>query len=237
MQEFIHGSGILLLYFALAASAALILRRLIRIPDELFRKLLHFILQASYILFISAFQTWWISSLFGMLIVAVAYPIFLWMGRYPGFSSFVNERKKGEFKNSLILAFVMLSVCNAVCWGWLGDKYFVLACMYAWGIGDGFAALIGKRYGRHKIKMRFADPHKSLEGSAAMLITSALSVLLVLLIHGHAGPAACIVVPLAGAGIATLTEMVTPNGLDTITCPAAAMLVMIPLMKLLGGFS
>ncbi len=236
MQEFFRGVGITCLYFLVVAAPLLVLRKLIRVPDELFRKLLHFVLQVSYIFFAFAFETWWQSALFGFLIVLVAYPAFMLLGRLESFSAFVNERKAGEFKVSLVLAFAMLAVCNAVCWGWLGDRCFALACMYAWGIGDGFAALVGKRFGKHHIKLKFADQRKTVEGSLAMFLTSTTSVAAVLLAHGHAGVWACILVPVAGAGAATFVEMITPNGMDTVTCPAAAMAVMIPLMFLLGGF-
>ena len=110
MQEFIRGTGIVCLYYALAASTAFVSRKLIRIPDELFRKILHFILQISYIFIAAAFETWWLSVLFGFLIVAIAFPIFTLLGHTAGFSSFVNERKAGEFRISLILAFVMLGI-------------------------------------------------------------------------------------------------------------------------------
>ena len=160
----------------------------------------------------------------------------MFLDRTSSFSSFVNERKAGEFKSSLVLAFTMLAICNAICWGWLNDRYFGLACIYAWGIGDGFAALIGKRYGKHKIRFKYADHHKSIEGSLGMFITSALSVAIVLLVHGHAGFWAMLIIPIAGAAVSTFVEMCTPNGMDTVTCPLAAISVMIPLMFLLGGF-
>lgn len=236
MGEFLRGAGIVCIYFAIAASTMFTLRKLIRIPDELFRKILHFILQISYLFFAYAFDTWWMSALLGFIIVAIAYPIFTILGKTDTFSAFVNERKRGEFRTSLIFAFVMLAICNAVCWGWLQDKYFGIACMYAWGIGDAFAALIGKRFGKHKIRFKYADPNKSLEGSLAMFVTSALAVALVLLFHGHAGMPAYVLVPVAGAAAATIVELYTPNGMDTLTCPLAAMVVMIPIMLLSGGF-
>lgn len=236
MQSFLQGSGILCLYFIVAATTFFLLRKLTRFPDELFRKCLHYILQVSYILFFFCYDVWWQAAILGFLIIAIAYPAFQWCGRFPAFSSFVNERKQGEFKNSLVLAFVMLAICAAVCWGILGDRHLGLACMYAWGIGDGFAALIGKRFGRHKIRMRFADPHKSVEGSAAMLVTSFTAAFLVLYSHGHLSLVGAVVIALAGSATATLTELVTHNGLDTITCPLAAMSVMIPLMYVFGGF-
>lgn len=237
MQEFLHGAGVVCIYFAVAASAALLARKLIKIPDEIFRKTLHFILLFSYIPFAFAFETWWCSVLLTVLLELLIYPALALAERLPMFSSFVTERKHGEFKQSMLLAFTMLAVCNTVCWGLLGDQYLGLACMYAWGVGDAFAALIGKRFGKHRITWKYADKHKSVEGSAAMFLTSAIAVASVLLAHDHLTLPAYIVIPAAGAAVSTLVEMVTKDGRDTIYCPTAAMLVMLPLMALFGGFA
>ena len=59
MQELISGIWALLLYFVIAAGTALTCRVLIRIPDELFRKILHCILLGSLIVFVFCFSTWW----------------------------------------------------------------------------------------------------------------------------------------------------------------------------------
>jgi len=236
LQEFLHGAGVVCLYFVIAASSALLLRRLIRIEDEVFRKTLHTILLGSYIPFVFAFDTWWLSVLLTLALEVLIYPALALAERLPMFSAFVTERKTGEFKRSLLLAFTMLAVCNTVCWGLLGDAYLGLASMYAWGVGDACAALVGKRFGKHKIRWKYADPHKSLEGSAAMFVSSAIAVLCVLLAHHHLSPAAYIVMPAAGAAVAAVVEMVTPDGMDTVTCPSAAMLVLIGLMALFGGF-
>lgn len=236
MQELIHGAGQVCLYFIIAASSMLLLRWLIKIPDELFRKVLHSILLVSYIPFAFAFHTWWRSVLLTVILEILIYPALALAERIPKYSTFINERKHGELKQSLILAFTMLAVCNTVCWGLLGDKYLGLACMYAWGVGDAFAALVGKKYGKHKIRWKYADNRKSYEGSAAMFLTSALAIACVLLAHNHLNTAAYIIIPIAGAGVATLVELVTPGGMDTVTCPTAAMAVMIPLVALFGGF-
>lgn len=237
LQELWRGTMAVCIYFLIAASTMLTIRRLTRIPDELFRKALHFVLLASYIPFVFAFETWWLPVLLALALEILIYPALALAERLPSFSSFVNERKKGEFKHSLLLAFTMLAVCIAVCWGWLGDRHLILACMYAWGVGDAFAALFGKAFGKHKIRLRFADPHKSMEGSAAMFFSSASSILIVLLCRGHLPLAAYGVIPLAGAAAATLVELVTPNGMDTVTCPTAAMLIILPLTALFGGFA
>lgn len=237
MQDFLNGTGAVCAYFAFAASTAMIARWLIRIPDEVFRKTLHFILLFSYIPFAFAFEVWWHSVLLAVLLEIIIFPILALAERLPRFSSFVTERRHGEFKQSLLLAFTMLAVCNTVCWGILGDSYLGLACMYAWGVGDAFAALVGKRFGKHKITWKYADHHKSVEGSAAMFVTSAIAVACVLLAHNHLPVLAYILIPAAGAAVSTLVEMVTKDGRDTVYCPVAAMLVMIPLMALFGGFA
>ena len=43
MQELMHGFAVMSIYFAVAATIALTSRLLIKIPDEIFRKTLHFI--------------------------------------------------------------------------------------------------------------------------------------------------------------------------------------------------
>lgn len=237
MQAFLHGAGNVCIYFVVAASVALCSRKLIKIPDELFRKALHFILLFSYIPFAFSFEIWWHSVLLTLILELLIYPALALAERLPMFSSFVTERKHGEFKQSMLLAFTMLAICNTVCWGILGDQYLGLACMYAWGVGDAFAALVGKQFGKHKITWKYADGRKSIEGSAAMFITSAIAVAAVLLAHNHLTLPAYIIIPIAGAGVSTLVEMVTKDGRDTVYCPMAAMLVIIPLMTLFGGFA
>ena len=44
MQEFLYGTGITVLYIIIAAGIMLFARMFFTIPDELFRKILHFIL-------------------------------------------------------------------------------------------------------------------------------------------------------------------------------------------------
>lgn len=236
MQEFFRGAVIVMAYFAIAASSALALRSVIRIPDEIFRKILHFILLISYLVNAHVFDIWWHSVLLTVALEILIYPILACAEHFPQFSAFVTERKAGELKSSLLLAFSMLALCNTVCWGILEDKYFGIACMYAWGVGDAFAALFGKRFGRHKISWKYADHNKSIEGSAAMFLTSELAVLSILLLYEKLPLAGCLIISAAGAAVSTVTEMISRKGMDTVCCPVSAMVVMIPLMALFGGF-
>ncbi len=235
MKELIDGACAIGLYVIPAVSIMLIVRKLLKVPDELFRKILHFILLGAYIPFLFAFETWWISVGVAATLIIIIYPILLLAGHIPAFSSFVNERKKGEFKSSMILALGMMVLSICICWGWFGDRYLVLASIYAWGVGDAFAALIGKQFGKHKILWKFADHHKSIEGSMAMLLTSAISVFIVLRIRGGLDIVSCLIISVAAALVCTFAELCTNNGFDTVSCPTTAMAVIIPLVKILGG--
>ena len=235
MQAFLHGALVFALYVIPAASIMLIVRKSIRIPDELFRKILHFILLGAYFPFLFAFETWWMAAGLAAALIVILYPVLALAGKIPAFSSFVNERKKGEFKSSMVLALLTMVMSISVCWGIFGDKLLTMACVYAWGVGDAFAALVGKRFGRHKIKLSFADPRKSWEGSGAMFLSAVISVLAVLLVRGGLGIGSCVLISLLAAVATTFVELITKDGLDTITCPAVAMAVVIPLTMLLGG--
>ena len=235
MQEYLHGAYIFVLYLSPMAVIMLAARKFLKIPDELFRKILHFILLGAYYPFLFAFETWWISAGFAASLIVILYPVLALAGKLPFFSAFVNERKKGEFKSSMVLALLTMVMSISICWGFFGDKLLTLACVYAWGVGDAFAALIGKQFGKHKIKLPMADPRKSWEGSAAMFLSAVISVLAVLLVRGGLGFGACLMIALLAALATTYVELITKDGLDTITCPAVAMMVIIPLIKILGG--
>ena len=236
MQVFLQGTGMVMLYIVIMACSALVARKYIKIPDELFRKILHFILLGAYIPLITSFEIWWMATCLAILLIIALYPLLTLAEKLPAFASFINQRKGGEIRNSMILALSVMALSTAVCWGIFGDRYLVLACVYAWGVGDAFAALIGKQFGKHKIKMRFADHKKSVEGSAAFLITSAIAVWIVLTVRGGIGAFGCLVIALAAATVAMFVELCTKDGYDTFTCPAAAMAVILPLIHLFGGY-
>ena len=234
MEAFGYGSGITLLYIIIAAGTMVPLRKLFTIPDELFRKILHFVLLGAYIPLVFAFEAWWMATVFALSLIIVLFPALFFAEKIPMFSSFVNERKGGEFKSSMVLAVGMMAFSTAICWGLFGDKYLVLASIYAWGVGDALAALVGKRFGKHKIKWKIADSKKSYEGSLAMFVCALVSVFTVLFIRGGISHPLCLGIAALAATVCTLSELCARGGLDTVICPCAAMIVIIPTVMLLG---
>ena len=127
MHPVLYGTRITMLYILIAAGSIFLARKLFRIPDELFRKMLHFVLLGAYIPLVFAFDAWWMAAVFAASLIVILFPALSVAGRIPLFSAFVNERKKGEFKSSMVLAVGMMVFSVTVCWGLFADRYLVLA--------------------------------------------------------------------------------------------------------------
>ena len=58
----------------------------------------------AYIPLLWGFKLWWHAIIFVAALAVLLYPALYFGGKIPKFSEFVNERKGGEFKNSMLLA-------------------------------------------------------------------------------------------------------------------------------------
>lgn len=225
----------LLAYFIIAASSALVLRKLVKIPKELFRKLLHFILLGSAPLLLYAFSSWQNAVLGSALFAIIVYPALALAERIEGYSRLFVERESGEIKRSLMLVFGMISIVIFLCWGMLDAKYLALAVILSWGLGDAAAALIGKKYGRHHFKGKYIDEKKTFEGTFAMFVVSFFTVFFVLIVNVNLPLYGYFLIAAISSAVVSLVELSTKNGFDTLTCPAANLAIMIPLLYMCGG--
>lgn len=235
LQAIWSGVCTILIYFVALASGAIVLRRFLRIPNEVFRKLLHFILLGSLLVWMLAFPEWWMAAGTALVFAAAVYPLLKLAEHWQGYSAFVTERSAGELKRSLLVVFAMYALVAAICWGLLEEKLLALCSIYAWGFGDAAAALVGKRLGRHGLTGRHIQGRKSVEGSLAMFIVSFLAVLTLLVFRGGMRWYAYLVIAMIVAAVSAAVELFTRNGMDTITCPLAAMTALLPLVYVFGG--
>lgn len=224
----------LIFYFVMCASLALLLRIYVKPPNEVFRKMLHFILLGSSLVFLNAFENWYHAVLASLFFALIVYPILSVAEKLKNYSQLLVERKNGEIKKSLVLVFGMFALVIAISWGLIGAKYIALAVIFAWGFGDAAAALVGKKYGKRFIEGKFIDGKKTLEGSLAMFLVSFLMIFFILILNTSLPWYKNIIISLITAIVNSLVELHTKNGLDTITCPLSILLVMLPLLYLLG---
>lgn len=236
MYGFSQGSLCLLLYFIICVAVVFSIRLLFRIPTEVFRKLLHWVLLGSLAVWLWAFAQWQHALLAVVCFLVLVYPLLHWAEHHlAGYSRFVTERKQGELKQSFVLVFSMFALVVAVGWALCGDKNLCLAAICAWGPGDAAAALVGKRFGRHHLEGRHIEGRKSVEGTAAMACVSFAFVLPVLLCRGDLGVGLCLVAALVCAAVTAVTELYSLRGNDTFFCPVAALAVLLPFTLLTGG--
>ena len=115
MNSILLGTANLLIYFIIAISIAFPTRLLFTIPEEVFRKILHFILLGSFIVLIVSYPTWNVTAAVAIIFEILVYPILIFFERFKKYSEFTTERKPGELKKSLMLVYTMFAVVVAIC--------------------------------------------------------------------------------------------------------------------------
>ena len=199
---------------------------LFKIPGYIFRKLLHIVAFVSLVVMTINAGTWQAAAITSVVFALVVYPILTLFENTQFYDRLFVQKKKGEVKISLLLLFIMYAVLIAFCWGLLGKPYIAVAAILMWGVGDAAAAIVGIRFGKHKIKWRIADGKKTWEGTAAMFAFALVSGIVGLLCTGEVTLAQSIIYPIIAAPFAALTELVSKGGNDTVTVPVAVTLVM-----------
>lgn len=116
-------------------------------------------------------------------------------------------------------------VYYAISWTVLAYLFFEQLWLVGVGIlamsyGDGFASIIGSRFGRHSFQI-FRDK-KSLEGSLAMFSTTLPMLLVNILYYSLPFTLRVVADLILVCFAATIIEMLTPRGLDNLTVPIAA---------------
>ncbi|MFW5928537.1 MAG: diacylglycerol/polyprenol kinase family protein, partial [Thermoplasmatota archaeon] len=107
-------------------------------------------------------------------------------------------------------------VYYAISWTLLALLFFKDPVIIAVGIaamsfGDGFASLVGVKYGKRNYKV--SGDKKSIEGSTAMFIFTVLTIAISLIYYGELSFHNLIMIPIVGL-IATLVEGTAPKGID-----------------------
>ncbi|MEM6590677.1 MAG: diacylglycerol/polyprenol kinase family protein [Cyanobacteria bacterium P01_C01_bin.73] len=203
--------GIVAFWLALVGGSAEVLRRRVPSQPELVRKVVH--IGAGNVILLA----WWLqipawigisaSILFAAVsLVSYRYPVI------PGLDS-VGRKSLGTFFYA-----VSIGVLIAVFWSVQLPEYAVVGILVmTWG--DGMAALVGQRWGRHPY--RLWGINKSWEGSLTMAIASYWVCALVLLaVQGNIWQTWCVgaIVAATAAGLEAFSRL----GIDNLTVPIGA---------------
>ncbi len=206
------------------------------VKNELVRKTQHVAYSLSIFLLIKLFSSWYAAIFAASLLVAIGYPALLFLERSPRYKKFFVDRKKkgGELKLQLLLVNATFGLLIFIFWGLLDIKWLYIApvAIMAWGFGDAAAAVIGKAFGRRKIKNRCVHGPKTYAGTIAMGVVAFLAAFLTLFFYAGKSLPASLITAMVVAPVCAVVELFSPKGSDTITVPLAAASVILPLMLL-----
>jgi len=103
------------------------------------------------------------------------------------------------------------------------DMVVIAIAILAMSYGDGFASVIGLKFGKKKYNV-FGD-EKSYIGSFAMLVFTFITTVIALLYYGIEISNFTILVLLLISFVAAIVEGLTPKGLDNLTVPFIAVFI------------
>jgi phytol kinase len=204
--------GISFIYVFLALGIAEGLRRAFKWPVEFTRKVVHISV---------GMWAWGTAALFTNKWLALICPASFIVLNYISYKRGLFLAMESNDKSNLGTVYFPIAFVALILILFDESKFaFALSLMpLTWG--DSFAAIVGKRFGKHPYTV--FGSQRSIEGSAAMFIFSFFSTAIP--IYFHLLPALNWM-PFAFvlAAFATAIEMVSPRGLDNILIPASSML-------------
>ena len=228
LAQYLKLLGIYIGYIAAFASVLLAIRFTTKVPDYIFRKLLHFAAFTSILPLPLCTDIWWIAVAVEILFLIVVIAALHFFESFSFYKKLFVEKAKHEVLSSFIHLFVLMTALLAIFWGGFGaeHKYIAVAAIMAWGSGDAVAAIVGKNFGKHKLQGKMIEGVKSVEGSIGMAVTSFLCTLPVLLTMSNLPWYISLLFAVVIAPIASLTELFTRKGFDTVTVPFVSALIL-----------
>lgn len=224
LMEFLKVLAIYLGFIVTLAVILIIVRFTVRVPDYIFRKLLHFVAFTSILPLVLSTEIWWIAVAVEVFFLVIVIFALCFFERFSFYRELFVEKAKHEVLLSFIGLFSLMTVLIAVFWGGFGEEtlYIAVGSIMAWGPGDAVAAIVGRNWGRHKLQGAHIEGVKSVEGSVGMAVTSFLCLLPILLFMSPLPWYLSVGFALLISPVASLTELYTKGGWDTVTVPIAS---------------
>ena len=218
--------GKFVIFIIPCVAVLLIVKFFTKIPQFVFKKLLHLVALSCTTFMIISAENWQAVSLTSCLIAVLIYPILAILEKESWFNDLFVQKKPGEIKKSLLLLFFMFAAITVVAWGIFGKPHYAAAAILMWGTGDAAAALVGIPFGKHKVKLKPADGKKSWEGTAAMFSVSAICGFVFFLLYSDLGLLRTLISILVGAIAGAAAELFSPSEYDTVTVPVVILAVL-----------
>lgn len=198
---------------------AYILSKFNQIPSEFIRKFIHILVSNWWFIYANYF-----TDAFHSVIVPIT---FVFANAIATFTNFTDKLRLTERTRNYGLIYfpISLTILCILCHSYhVIPKYSVGIGILTMGYGDGLAAIIGKKYGKNKLK--FVTGSKSVEGSLVMMITTFFIFLSFIHYYGiepfslNSSLKLDVLLTISVLSfIIAVTEAATPKGFDNITVP------------------
>ena len=232
MNSFVYEALITFLWFTIPVIVlgiiCIAIRFLTKIPDFIFRKILHLIAMGMIPILVIVPTHWWIAEIVTGICILGLLTLLLIFERTELYKKFFVEKNKHEVLISFLLFFLVVVLLIALFWGYRGDahRYLVIVAILSWGLGDAAAAIFGRLIGKHQVSGKMIEGTKSIEGSVAcFLLAFLISLIFLILLMHYVWWLALIESLLIGVAV-SFVELFTKKGFDNLTCPLIAALIL-----------
>lgn len=214
---------IVLAYYVLFASSIAALYLFLDISKEFARKLFHVAACGSVLIFVNLFNQWY-QAVFSLLILtAIVFIVlpFLFQTTLMKKIPLARGGKNMEILKQAAFFFGTIILLITIIWGLFGEayRYHIIVGVATLGLGDAAAALIGKKFGRKKIKGALVDSNKTFVGSFAMFTFSWIAIIISLIIFSDFNFVFILIASMVLAATAATVEAFSQQGFDTIFIP------------------
>jgi dolichol kinase len=218
------------------------------LPTVVTRKLVHILVGPVFLVTWLLYSGQWFSRFFAAVVPLMFVLLFYAIGseRIKNEAFVASMSRSGEaselLKGTLYYAAIILIVTLA--WFYIPSEgignaiptaLIVIGCLAG---GDGFADIIGRRFGKHKYSI--AGSEKSVEGSIGMLIGSVLFSFLLMAIFSvevTVWNLSTILLPIVLFGaVATIVEALSPKNMDNWTITIAVIVMLAIVHAVAPGF-
>jgi phytol kinase len=194
-------------YVFAALGLAEALRKLLKLPVEFTRKVVHIAV---------GMWAWGTIALFDSKWLAIVTPAVFVVLNYVSYKRGLFLAMESNNRSNLGTVYFPIAFVAIILLLWDVDRFAVALTLMPMTWGDAFAAIIGRRFGSSTYTL--AGGTRSVEGSAAMFIFTFFAVLIPWVIHGSPSVTSALTI----AALSTIVEACSPNGLDNLFVPAAS---------------
>ncbi|WP_077368142.1 diacylglycerol/polyprenol kinase family protein [Anaerosalibacter sp. Marseille-P3206] len=201
-------------YIFLIIAVATILNKRDLISNEGSRKFIHIMLSNWWFIAMHYFKTPMSASIVPAIFVLINYL------SYKNNIFKAMEREEEEETLGTVYYAVSLLILSLISFSEKLSPWIGAAGILVMGYGDGFAAIIGSKYGKHRLN--FGSIKKSVEGSLAMFVFSFICLFAITFYTNSLHSFGYVILI---AVVATIVELFSPKGTDNLAVPLVVSLL------------